>query len=442
MNTVPAAIQFQSEARRIDERRPPWIVRATLYSVTAVIATALTWAALAQIDRIVVAPGKLVTTAPTIVLAPLETAVIRTLNANIGDIVRAGQPLATLDATFSEADATQLQDKISSLNSQIERLQAELDDRPYAPITRSDDISLQSAIWVKSIEEYHAKADSFDQQVRQIEAQISSKKADEQALSKRLDVARQLESMRQELFGKELGSKINYLDAKSQRMQVERDIELDSNTRIELEQNAARIKADKAAYVAEFRRKVGDELVTARRDRDSDVKQLEKAERRNAVTILQATTDAVVLDIAQLSVGSVLKGADPLYTLVPLDSPLEAEVKVDGGDVGHVLGGDDVRLKIAAWPFQKHGTLAGEVRTVSSNSFNPEATKDDQRRDRTPYYKARVKLQSNKLREVPANFHLIPGMAVTAEIKVGTRSVLSYFLYPILQGLDESIREP
>ena len=46
------------------------------------------------------------------------------------------------------------------------------------------------------------------------------------------------------------------------------------------------------------------------------------------------------------------------------------------------------------------------------------------------------------LRDVPRNFRLIPGMAVTAEIKAGERTILSYFLYPLLRGLDESIREP
>ena len=44
--------------------------------------------------------------------------------------------------------------------------------------------------------------------------------------------------------------------------------------------------------------------------------------------------------------------------------------------------------------------------------------------------------------DVPRSFRLIPGMAVTAEIKAGERTILSYFLYPLLRGLDESIREP
>jgi len=105
---LPAAVDFQSDARKIDERRPPWIARATLYVLVAVIVIAVTFGAIAEIDRIVVAPGKLVTTASTIVAQPLETSVVRSLEARVGDIVRKGETLATLDPTFSEADADQL----------------------------------------------------------------------------------------------------------------------------------------------------------------------------------------------------------------------------------------------------------------------------------------------------------------------------------------------
>lgn len=174
----------------------------------------------------------------------------------------------------------------------------------------------------------------------------------------------------------------------------------------------------------------------ARCDRDAAVKQLEKAARRNEVTLLEAPADAIVLDVAQRSVASIMKEAEPLYTLV---SPLEAKVLVEGRDVGKVKTASLTRVKLEAWPFQKHGTLEGQVRTLSEDVFSPDPKKDGEAR---PHYKARIKLTSAELSNVPNHFRLIPGMAVTAEIKAGERSVMSYFLYPLLRGLDESIREP
>src|SRR6266581_3314654 len=436
---LPAAIDFQSDARKIDERRPPWVARATLCVLVAVIVVAGIWTAVAKVDRIVVAPGKLVTTASTIVVQPLETSVGRSLNARVGDIVRKGDPLATLDPTFSEADAGQLRGKAKSLAAQIERLDAELDDRTYEPKALDDEARLQSTIWTRRIEQNKAKLASFNQQIRHVEAEMATKSADRAALDVRLGVAKDLEGMRAFLMQKEIGSKVNYLDAKGQRLQVEREMLLATNNRAELEQELERFKAEKAAYLAEFRQKTAEELVQARRDHDAAAKQLDKAARRNDVTVLTAPADAIVLEVAQRSVGSVLKEAEALYTLVPLDSPLEAEVSVEGLDVGQVEAGAEVRLKLEAWPFQKHGTLSGKVRTVSDDTFTPDPKKDGQQR---PYFKARVDVTATELRDVPRSFRLIPGMAVTAEIKAGDRTVLSYFLYPLLRGLDESIREP
>jgi len=434
-----AVIDFQSDARKIDERRPPWVAQATLYVLVAVIIIAITFGAIAKVDRIVVAPGKLVTTASTIVVQPLETSVVRSLEARVGDIVRKGDALATLDPTFSEADAGQLRGKAKSLAAQIERLESELDDRPFAPKILDDDTRLQSTIWTRRIEQNKAKLASFNQQIRHVEAEMATKSADRAALEIRLAVAKDLEAMRAFLMQKEIGSKVNYLDAKGQRLQVEREMLLAVNNRAELEEELERFKAEKAGYLAEFRQKTAEELVQARRDYDAAVKQLDKAVRRNAVTVLTAPADAIVLEVAQRSVGSVMKEAEALYTLVPLDSPLEAEVSVEGLDVGQVETGAEARLKLEAWPFQKHGTLSGKVRTVSDDTFTPDPKKEAQQR---PYYKARVEVTATDLRDVPRSFRLIPGMAVTAEIKAGERTILSYFLYPLLRGLDESIREP
>jgi HlyD family secretion protein len=361
---LPVAIEFQSDARQIDEQRPPETERAVLYVLLALIACGITWASIAKVDRIVVAQGKLVTTASTIVVQPLETSVVRSLDVKIGDIVQKGDHLATLDPTFSMADAAQLRGKIASLDAQVDRLNAEIADRPYTPETIDDEARLQMTIWTRRVEKYRAKAESFDRQVRETEAKIATKSADQDALKPRLAIARELENMRHELFKKEVGTKISYLDAEAQRMQIERDMQLAANECLELQQTLNRLNADKAAYVAEFRQQLGEDLVQARRDRDAAAKQLEKAARRNEVTVLEAPADAIVLDVAQRSVGSVMKEAEPLYTLVPLNSPLEAEVLVEGRDVGQVKTASLTRVKLEAWPFQKARYAGGAGQNV------------------------------------------------------------------------------
>src|SRR5690348_1059710 len=99
-STAPVArfaLEFQPEAVEIEQRPLPRSARLTLYLLFALVVSAIGWAAVAHVDRVVVAHGKLVTTAPTIVVQPLETSVVRSLDARLGDVVHKGDVLATLD---------------------------------------------------------------------------------------------------------------------------------------------------------------------------------------------------------------------------------------------------------------------------------------------------------------------------------------------------------
>jgi HlyD family secretion protein len=429
-------LEFQSDARAIEEGPVPTAARLTLYAVLAFVVIAIAWAALSLVDQVVVARGKLITTASNIVVQPLETSIVRSIDVKAGDIVRKGDRLGTLDQTFTEADAEQLRTRIDSLGAQVRRLQAELDGKAYkAPAVATPDEGLQEIIGSKRTQQYDARIESFDKQIARAEAGIRTKRADQTALNQRLVVAREVESMRGALFAKEVGSRLQQLDAQSIRLQIERDLQLSANEILELHQEIARTRADREAFIQDWRQKTAEELVSARRDLDGAEKQLDKAKRRNALVDLTAPADAIVLEVAQRSVGSVLREAEPLFTLVPIDVPIEAEVSVDARDIGLVRANAPVRVKLDAYPFQKHGTLEGSVRTITEDSFT-------EKESAQAFYRARVTLTSASLRNVQDSYRLIPGMTVAAEIKSGERSVLSYFLYPLIRGLDESIREP
>ena len=163
---------------------------------------------------------------------------------------------------------------MASLDAQIERLETQLEDRAYRPERWNDEARLQSVIWVRSVQEHVAKLDAYDEDIRHTQAEIETKNADYNELVPRLTIARELEGMRAELFRLKIGSKINLLDAEAQRLQVERDMQLALDTRVELEKELMRLDAEKAAYVAEYRRKLAEDLVAARLDRDSAAKQL------------------------------------------------------------------------------------------------------------------------------------------------------------------------
>jgi HlyD family secretion protein len=242
--------------------------------------------------------------------------------------------------------------------------------------------------------------------------------------------------MRNMLFDNQTGSRLSVLEARSLRLEVEGDLEQLRRQEAELAHQIEGLRAQRQVFLEDLRRATLEELAEVRSDHELLSEDLRKAEYRRQKVVLTAPGDAVVLDVADRSVGSVVREAEPMFTLVATDQPVEVEVAVDTSDIARVQPGQSARVKLTAYPFQKHGTATGIVRTVSGDAFAPEDG------TRLPFYRARIELTDVALRDVPESFRLLPGMTVLAEIHAGHRTVLSYFLYPLLRGLDESVREP
>ncbi|RDJ03364.1 HlyD family type I secretion periplasmic adaptor subunit [Rhizobium phaseoli] len=441
----PVIAEFQSDAVELEERAPPRVARMTLYCVTALIASAIIWASVSSIDEVVIAPGKLVTTQPTIVVQPLETSIIRTIDVKAGEVVHAGQTLATLDATFSQADVGQLKTKFSALDAQVKRLETELTGEDYSKVAgNTPDEQLQVQLFGQRRAFYTAQLKNFEQQIAGQSSVLAANRNQEAVLNDRRDNLSLIEATRKKLYDTESGSLLTMLGSRDARLDVEADITAVRGKADEAAHTYAKLLADRQAFIEDFRRAAMEQLADLRSQRDMAGEELKKLELRRNMVALTAPADAVVLDLAQRSVGSVVREAEPVVTLVPINVPLEAEVSINTRDIGRVAVGKEARIKLDAYPFQKYGTASGEVRTISQDTFltGQQEQTATPGQPAAPFFKARILLADTRLNVADVPVRLLPGMTVSTEIKVGNRTVISYFLYPLLRGLDSAIREP
>lgn len=434
--------QFQSDATEIDSQPEPVMARATLWALASLVVFGITWASVAKIDRIVTARGKIVSIAPNVVVQPLEAAVVRSIDAKVGDVVKAGTALATLDPTFTMADVDQIEARIASLDAFIARLEAEQARRPYRPDANSrfDYGMLQEAIWKERQTQYSAQMRVYDERISRAMANVTSREREREYLASRLKIVREVESMRVELEQSKTGSRLNSLAARDTRIEIERNLSNADNALIENRHEMESINAEREVFQRQWDGKIVEDLVAKRNERDSLTEQLVKARKKQEMVRLETPVDAVVLEVAPRSVGSVIQGAEPFFKLVPLDASLEIEANIQARELGYVAVGDPVQIKIDAYTFQEHGMAEGVVKVISGDSFSETRANADL--PPGAYYRARVELSKIELRNVPDNFHLVPGMPLSAEIKIGERSVISYFLRPLLRGFNESMREP
>lgn len=433
-------VAFRSEADALGMEGEPRTARLTLFILAGALAAGLGLASQATIDRVVSGTGQLVTREPTVVVQSLNRAIIKSLHVREGDRVRAGDVLATLDPTFTEADVAQLEVQIESFDAEIARLEAELAEQPLPEGLSPRYAELQRNLMLQRRAQRAEELRSLEARIAQLEATTAKHGADQRRYAERAKIMKEVEGMRQQLADKQYGSRLQLLQAIDQRMELARQAELEANSLVEARHQLETARAERAAFNEQWRTEIRSSLVERRTARDGAAEQLAKARKNHDLVTLKAPADAIVLNAAKLSVGSVLTEATPLFTLVPTDAPIEAEVSIDARDIGHIRPDDAVIVKLESFNYMQHGFAEGRVRVVSEDAFTTKA--DDSRAPVRPYYRALVTVDRAALHDVPNGFRLIPGMPVTADIKIGTRNVLTYVAHGLTRSFREGMREP
>ena len=433
-------IEYLPDADEIERSPVPRLAQTTLHVLLACLLSFAAWASFSQLDKVVVAQGRLVNPLPNVVVQPLETSIVQSINVRVGQVVKKGDALAALDATFAKADESQLKTRLASLETQIRGFEQELAGQGgRGNVVGNADAMLQASLLNERNANYKAQQMKMVETAAKLRAALSTNRQDQQLVASRLRSLKEIETMQEKMVAQKFGAPLQLLEAQQRSKEVERDLELVVSRESELKRELAAFDAEKTAFERGWRQKTLEDLLTITRERDVVKEQLQKADKRRTLVTLVAPVDAVVLDIAKLSPGSIVKEAETFFTLVPLNVVLEAEVRVESLDVGYIKLGDPVRVKLDAYPFQRHGTLDATIRTISEDAFRRD-TADKAGAD--AYYLSRITLGKGSLKNMIDSARLLPGMTLSAEIVVGQRSVLSYLAWPLTKGMNEAAREP
>ena len=443
---------YQSETGEIRYAPEPLQARLALFLCVGLLASLAAISVFFPLDRVVASNyGQIVTTQPTTVLQALDPSIIRSINVTEGQRVSAGTVLATLDPTDATADVVALRTQVASLDAEIARCQAELAHRVYLPPATGDMAaygyaSLQRSNFLQRQSQYEATVKSSDEQIEGARATLARVANDAARYRERVRIAEEVEAVRRREETLSVGARLTTLAATDTKTDLQRDMETDQNSLAETAHLLGQLVATRDAFIQQWDAATSLELNTARTTRDTARAQLDKAGHHSDLVRVTAAQDSVVLELPRLSVGSVLKEGDNLITLASLSSPMQAEVEILVRDMGFVRPGDWVTIKLDPFQFVEHGTATGRVSWISEGTFATDPltgnTLNAAGQPIPPYYKARIDFTNLKLHDVPANFRLVPGMTLQADIHVGVRSLFMYLVRGLVRGLDESMREP
>jgi hemolysin D len=454
-------LAFLPAALEIVETLPSPIGRAIALTIILLFCLALAWASLGEVDIIAPAPGKIIPSGRTKVIQPFETGVVRAIHVRDGQSVKAGEILIELDSTINEAERNHLRSDLISAQLDVARLRAALSGSadPVAEFHPSAAappalVAMQRQFLIHQTAELQSKLAALDRQRAQKEAERATIAATIAKLDATIPILQQRVDIRKGLADKELVSKITYLETLHQLVDQQQDHKVQESRYQEAEAALAAIIETRAQAVAENRRTLLSELVEAERKAGGLGEDLIKAEQRTKYQALTAPVDGVVQQLAVHTVGGVVTPAQALLVVVPAESRLEIEAMVSNRDIGFVHTGQRTEIKIDTFNFTRYGLLDGEVISVSPDAISHDKPQDkanekalgaetstSEPKGQELVYAARISLPRTQMQIDGNPVNLSPGMAVTVEIKTGSRTVLSYFLSPILRYKQESLRE-
>jgi len=456
-----AELAFLPAALEIVETPPSPIGRSIGAAIILLCCVALVWAWWGTIDIVASATGKILPGGRVKVIQPFETGVVRSIRVQDGLTVKAGDVLIELDPTANEAERDHLRNDLLAEQLNIARLRAAFagGDDPLADFTPPANadpelIATQRQLLLNQVTEHRAKIAALVRQQAQKEAEHATTAATLHKLETIIPVVQSRVDIRKTLVEKELGSKLSYFEVLQLLVEQQEEFSVQQSHLHETEAAIAAIRETRAQAAAEYRHAISDDLAKAGQKANGLTQDLIKAEQRTKLQQLSAPVDGVVQQLAIHTVGGVVTLAQPLLVVVPSDSRLEIEAMVSNSDIGFVHAGQEAEIKVDTFNFTRYGLLHGQVLSVSQDAVIRDRLQDrpgermpgtanetSEPKGQELNYSARISLDRTTMQIDDRMVNLSPGMAVTVEIKTGSRRILSYLLSPLLRYRQESLRE-
>jgi HlyD family secretion protein len=457
-----AVLEYEPASKALMNAPVQLLARRVSWVISSLVLICIVILAVYPIDRVVSSPGRVVSLSPTTVLQPLDTSIVRSINVHEGEVVHPGELLARLDPTFTGSDEAQYEAQVRSYGAEVARAQAELANQDYNPTSTDVETLQQRALFVQRKAALDAQMSEYQQKIASLEQTAQRAETDMAGYRERLGIATDVASMRKQLEGMKVGSRLNTLSAEDTKLEMMRMLAYNEALARSSKSDLMAMLHERDYTLQNANAQTSSELTDASRKLSDAQEALVKARLRHKLVEWRADQDATVQWVAKVSVGSVLGAGEQLMQLIPNNTQFAVDAKIPGDEIGFVRPGQKVRIKLETLYTNVYGFADGTVQTVSPDSFmsaDAGTTSAAQRSasglsssiagpppegkdDGVGYYRAKISIDKTEFRNLPPEFHFMPGMALTADIEVGKRTVMTYFLSRTIPVFSEAMREP
>jgi HlyD family secretion protein len=447
---MPVTVQdFSPALLRVQATPATPLPRTVLYLGLGLFVATLLWATFGRLDIVAVAQGKLVPGNYVKIVQPAESGVVSEILVEEGERVVADQVLMRMDEQLARADTVSVRNDLHLRELQLRRIDAQLNGTTFSrrESDRTELFGQAEAQFHANVRAYRDRIDGERATLERVQQELRAAEEMEARLQQTVPIYREQERVNKDLADDGYVSRLTVLERTRERIEKEQELKAQAHQvaglRASIDQSRKRI----AQIASDYRQQLLNERAEANAQRMRLEQEVGKSDYRSSLLELRAPHDGLVKDLATHTVGTVVSPGTILMTLVPDNDPVKAEVWVTNVDAGFVRPGQVVKIKTAAYPFQKYGMIEGVVEYVSPDAATLPDTRERERNDAQPHvmppsgFRALVTLAQSYLEVDGRRLDVTSGMAVSAEINLGERSVLEYVVSPVQKAFQEAGRE-
>jgi hemolysin D len=450
VNHSPDYHDFKPILSEIEERPPNPLGTLFLWTIISLMLVTIVGLFFVKVDVVVTARGKIIPLGDVKVVQPLETGAVTNIRVREGDYVKKGDVLLEIDPSIDKADLEGKERNLLNSRLAMERVNAVLTKKEFSPSPKSlsqETIKAQAAHYDAQKNLYETTLKEKEKEYKENLSALSSLKEEMKILRELLTHTQEDERRQKELV--EIGALPDnrYRDKVRERMNLEKESEVKVGQARQTETKLERIKDEIEIFKHDFQDKLLSEYTTNLQSKNSLEAEVSSIKFKQGKKFIISPVDGYVHLLPVKTIGGVVTTAQPVATIVPENAPLVVNAVVFNKDIGFVKEGQKSVIKVDTFDFQKYGAIDGEVEVI--NPFNleekegagKENEKESERGAGSGGYPVRLKMLADHLRTKDGiEYRMKPGMTVTAEINVGKRRVIEFFLFPIIRYLDEGLK--
>lgn len=438
---------FKPIIAEIEDRPVNPIGTYFLWTIISLMVVVLLGLYFIKVDVVVTAQGKIVPLGDVKVMQPLETGVVTAIHIKEGDYVKKGDILLEIDPSVDTADLEGKEKNLKSSKLSMERIDAVLNGKEFYPKGKEDP---EETVRVQ-ISQYNAQRNIYTSTLKEKEKEYTETQSALDSLKKEIGSLERLlaiagEDERRNKALAEIGAIADnsYREKIKERMILEKEISVKAGLSEQTAIKLNRIRDEIETFKSNFKEKLLSEFSANMQSKNTLEAEVSSIRFKQGKRFIVSPVDGFIHILNVKTIGGVVTTAQPLISLVPENTPLVVNAVVQNQDIGFVKEGQRCVIKVATFDFQKYGTIEGAVENINPYSIdenNKEKNQDKEKELETGGYPVRFKLFASELKIKNGTVYKIkPGMSVTAEINVGKRRVIEFFLFPIIRYLDEGLK--